>query len=252
MCILTTSYSIGGSESISPAHCLSIFPLGCNDCKISADILFLLDTSSSIPEEEFEKVLDFVVKFVEDLRGIGAHNQVGVITFSDYANVVFHLDKYTNESSLKDAIRNIEFSGGFTNLPEGLCRLAEGFREENGARPMSAEVFQVAIIITDGRSSNDNDVQCREEDTTYIEEREKLDCSVVVYVVGVTNEIDDVVLRNIASKPYDEYAKHLDSFNGLQRAEVDDLNDLCGRGNEITFLRIYVYGVCAGADLQRM
>ena len=214
------------------------FHLGCNDCKISVDILFLMDTSSSIPKEEFEKVQDFVVKFVEDLRGIGAHNQVGVITFSDYANVVFHLDKYTNESSLKDAIRNIEFSGGFTNLPEGLCRLAEGFREENGARPMSAEVFQVAIIITDGRSSDDNYVKCRDEDTTYIEERKKIDCSVVVYVVGVTNEIDDVVLRNIASKPYDEYAKHLDSFNGLPRAEVDDLNDLCERGNEITF---YVY-----------
>lgn len=181
----------------------------------------------------------FLLKFVENLKTIGPQdNQVGVIRFANSAQVLFPLDQYNTSTDLLSAIdalaNSLPYHGGNTNLAEGLCRLREGFRKENGARSMSDEVFRVAIIITDGKPTTRNrrGPHCRVNDTTYIQEAEILrnpKYKIGTYVIGVTENINDSVLRAIATEPTDEYVTHIDNFNRLPDQE-EYIYEICKRG----------------------
>lgn len=211
-------------------------------CTINADILFLLDTSTSADRNEFPRMQKFLLKFVENLKAIGPQdNQVGVIRFANDAQVFFPLDQYNTSTGLKSAIDELHlrlpYHGGNTNLAEGLCRLRKGFREKNGARSMSLrEVFRVAIIITDGKPTDrDSHLlnRCRDNDTTYIEEAEILrnpNYRIGTYVIGVTEDINDSVLKAIATEPTPEYITHLDDFNRLPD-QREYIYEICKRGN---------------------
>lgn len=148
------------------------------------------------------------------------------------------LNKHNTSTDLNYAIGNITYNqeeAGTTNLPEGLCHLTEEFKEGNGARPLSAgEVFRVAIILFDGMPNIDIKF-CRVNDTTYIEEAEILRTlpKIGVYVIGVTDNINDEVLNAIASKPTSKYVTHLDYFSELPDAHERCVYDICKRGKGV-------------------
>ena len=173
-----------------------------------------------------------------NLLNIGPQDdQVGIVTFADDAQVVFRLGQYNTSSALKNAINNLPFSGGFTNLPEGLCYLRKGFTdEEHGARPASAgEVFRAAIVMSDG-IPNTKEKTCRDSYTNYTEEAKllhNLRPKVGVHVIGVTDNIKYEVLKATASNPTCEYVTHIDDFHRLHHLENWYIYDICKRGNGI-------------------
>lgn len=206
-----------------------------NSCTINADVLFLVDTSGSIGNADFKKVRKFLLNFVKQLHIGPKDDQVGVVTFSETAKLNFPLNKHNTSTDLNTAIEGIEYRRGYTNLAEGLCHLIEGFREENGARPLSAmEVYRVAIILSDGIPNRDNPI-CRTNVTTYIEEADVLrdELQVRAYAIGVTNAVEDLVLKSISFDPNApcEYYRHLDSFDELQDAHERFFYDICKKGN---------------------
>ena len=176
-----------------------------------------------------------------DLLNIGPQDdQVGIVTFADEAQMEISLGEYNTSSDLENAIRNLPFSGGFTNLPEGLCRLRKGFTdEEHGARPASAgEVFRVAIVMSDG-VPNTKEKKCRDSFTNYTEEAKllhNLQPKVGVYVIGVTDNIKYEVLKATASNPTCEYVTHIDDFKRLYHLENWYIYDICKRGNRIAII----------------
>ena len=151
------------------------------------------------------------------------------------AQMPISLGQYNTSSDLKNAIRNVSFSGGFSNLPEGLCHLRKEFTdEERGARPASAgEVFRVAIVISEGKP-NTKKKNCRDSYTNYTEEAKllhNLQPKVGVYVIGVTDNIKYEVLKATASNPTCEYVTHIDDFKRLYHLENWYIYDICKRGN---------------------
>lgn len=191
-----------------------------------------MDTSGSIGTDNFIKVKEFLLHFVKKLRIGPQDDQVGVVTFATRADLKFPLNKYNTLTDLNDAINDIGYTGGFTNMAEGLCHLIKGFKEGNGARPQSAaEVYKVAIILSDGIPNKDI-TECRTNATTYIEEAEQLrKLPVRAYVIGVTNAVNESVLKSIAFQPTYEYYRHLDSFDELQDAHERYLYEICKKGN---------------------
>ena len=104
-----------------------------------------------------------------------------------------------------------------------------GFTKSNGARPTSAAVFRVAIVMTDGKS-NEESSECQWNTLQAAEAVHALNPPVLVYVIGVTDNINQQELEDIATSPED--ITYLDSFNKdfLQETQEEHIDEVCKTG----------------------
>lgn len=190
------------------------------------DLIFVLDSSGSIRSVNFQKVREFVKNFITSGITIGQdEDQVGVIVFSNGAQVVFNLDAYQNQAQLLSAVDNIPYIGSGTNTAAALCQLIdEGFTERGGARLDLKTVLRVAIVMTDGKSNNPSD--------TLIAAARVHDFrpSVLVYAVGVTDDVNQEELNAIATSA--ESVENLESFDDslLKKYQEERSYEICVRG----------------------
>ena len=193
---------------------------------VNADIFFVLDGSASIKPTNFSKVKEFEINFVRNITIGPNDNQVGTILFSKNASIAFNLSSYYNTESLVDAIENLEYPSNFTNMKDALCRLKDGFKESNGARPLSRAVFRIAIVLTDGKS-NVHDSDCN-WDTIKEAAEEVHALGILVYVIGVGN-FDHSELEAIASTVPGSIS-YLSDFNSLEGVQDKRADDVFKRG----------------------
>ena len=157
----------------------------------AADIIFLLDSSSSIWVEDYKRLLAFVENLVDSFdNGFGRNRvRVGVITFSDRAHLDIALDRYNDFEKLKSAIKKIPYRTGITNTAAALNLL----RHEITPEMDTDHGPVVAIVITDGLS--------RDTTATRDEARRLHNLGVNVYAVGVGDRYEMDELKAIASDP---------------------------------------------------
>ena len=129
--------------------------------------MFLLDTSTSInfgepPRAPSRRLFQTeVLPFVSDVsrrQSIGPHDgdsRVGVATFDSLANLRIPLNAHFVHSNLRDAINtNVSYDAGVTKMSLGLQLIRdEMLNVENGARPLSASVPRVLVVMTDGEAT---------------------------------------------------------------------------------------------------
>ncbi|XP_061197993.1 uncharacterized protein LOC133206079 [Saccostrea echinata] len=119
---------------------------------VPADIVFILDSSGSVGNTNFQKMLDFVKNMVNGMDISATGTEVGVITYSDRTHLEFHLNAHHDKQSLANAINNIRYISGGTNTADALKYAREtSFQTANGARNNAAKI---AIVITDGKSTS--------------------------------------------------------------------------------------------------
>ena len=83
---------------------------------IQADIHFLIDSSVSIGQTNFDKQLNLVKTFADEFH-IGADAvRIGVTTFGSEVSHQFYMDEHMEETQLKAAIDRIEFIRGFVQI----------------------------------------------------------------------------------------------------------------------------------------
>lgn len=199
-------------------------------CKVNTDIFFVLDGSGSIGSSNFEQVRRFETEFVSNLEIGPQDNQVGTIVFSSVGSIAFYLNSYNNSNDVLSAIQTIPYPSGSTNTPDGLCQMVRhGFTEANGARPTSAAVFRVAIVMTDGKS-NERSSECQWDTLQAAAAVHALSPPVLVYVIGVTQNVNQEELEAIATSPED--ITYLDSFDKdiLQEAQEEHIDEVCKTG----------------------
>ena len=116
-------------------------------------MIFVMDVSGSIGSHNYELMKEFSIS-VTDAFAIGPEQtKVGWINYNEAAWVVFDLNAYPDKTSLHQAIRNIEYTGGGRNIGTGLLELYNnGFTSAAGART-SLDVPWIAIVVTGGQSS---------------------------------------------------------------------------------------------------
>ena len=108
------------SSSLTALFCVSA-------CANGADVAFVLDASGSIGTAKFHRVTRFVADVVEKLSVVdGASSvgsrlatRVGLVTFSDFAAVEFHLDRYSRKIDVLHAL-NARFLGGVTSTHDAI------------------------------------------------------------------------------------------------------------------------------------
>ena len=108
----------------------------------------MIDSSSSVSEPNFRKILEFMVGMLRDADIDNGKIRVGVLSYNTDVTTHFFLNEHTTKSGVFQAIRAIRYSQGSTNTADALKSLREEmFNPTNGAR---RGVTHVAFVITDG------------------------------------------------------------------------------------------------------
>ena len=118
--------------------------------------------------------------------------QFGLVTFSYVATNIFYLNSYDDKNQLQSAILNTPYVGSYTNTSGGIRTATyEQFISSRGDR---GNANNIAIIITDG-------VPNRDESFTIPDAEYLRSLGTMVYVVGITNAIDESMLQDMSSMP---------------------------------------------------
>ena len=199
------------------------------ECRTSADVSFILDSSGSIGVDNYQTVKEFVYNFTEVLDIEPDRNRVSVTIFGNTGSVVFGFDQYNNKTALLEAIEGVPYLRQWTNTADGLCKVMNNVLT-NSSQLRLLSVFKLVIVLTDGRSNRISS-ECgniSQAAATFC--RFAQDNSVLVYVVGVTNRVNMKELELIATSP--EYITHLDSFDNTDLDSTQQLQayELCFTG----------------------
>ncbi|KAL6489035.1 hypothetical protein MHYP_G00027760 [Metynnis hypsauchen] len=191
----------------------------CSDeaCKnMLADIIFLVDGSSSIGTEDFSKMTTFVDTLVSKLK-IGKDSvQVGLVQFSTESNAEFALNKYYDKNEMKDAITGIQQMNKNTLIGTALDYVSVYFDPPDGGRPNAPKFL---IVITDGES----------QDEVSAPAKALRDKGVTIYSIGV-RDADQSQLRNISGSPSNVYMEK--DFDALSFLEKDLLLKICSSADD--------------------
>lgn len=180
-------------------------------------MVFVLDSSGSIGNTNFQKVRDFVNAVVNDLEIGPTRTQVGVIVFSSSAAVSFSLKTYSNRAALSSAVNSIPYIGSGTDTADALYLLInQGFV---GARPKIQGVPRIAIVVTDGQSN-------QPPLTAIAAKALRNVSSITTYAVGI-GSVNKTELKIIATN--ENLVRHISSFDlvELERLQQDLQNQAC-------------------------
>ncbi|KAH0627279.1 hypothetical protein JD844_002802 [Phrynosoma platyrhinos] len=181
-----------------------------------SDILFLVDSSSSIGPENFVKIKNFMSELVNK-SDIGLDRvHFGAIQFSSRNKEEFRLNQYTTKSDIISAIGRMSLMGQNTLTGGALQFVLDYFRPTKGSRPY---VKKILILITDGEAQD-------EVKTPAEALREE---GIIVYSVGVFNA-NKTQLVEISGKP--EMVFYVEDFDFLKHLENEILFGICSPYDE--------------------
>jgi len=116
------------------------------------DVVFVIDTSSSIGFTNFQLIREFVGNISAELINSSPGSAVGIILFDDNANIQFNLQTHTSLNTLLPAINQLPYGGGGTDTAEALRLLLSS--AQNGTLGLRSGSSNVAIVIAGRRSNN--------------------------------------------------------------------------------------------------
>ena len=130
------------------------------------------------------------------------------------------MDSYHDKQALLQAISQIKFTGGGTATHLGLQYVREtSFSPAYGARN---DVAKIAIVLTDGASSNRNN--------TVQQAAQLKQAGVTVFAIGV-GRINQQELEAIASPPISKHMFVVNDFNALSHINGAVKQATCDEGN---------------------
>ncbi|KAH3788511.1 hypothetical protein DPMN_166656 [Dreissena polymorpha] len=226
-----------GTLTPSGCNCTERYYEKCCENRISiceavpADVVFVLDSSLSQTEVQFNKQLDFVARFIDAVNVSETEFQFAVVTFSTVAVTELDFDSSLSKNDLKTQIKKISFRPGATFTDKGLS-MARSLLSTRGNRLDGLSIVKFAFILTDGMSIN-------KRATKDAASNLRREASVVA--IGVGHDILHSELQSIAS-PSDKhslsYVYSVENFDALhtmidrlidatcERCEVSNMTDI--------------------------
>ncbi|KAK3552012.1 hypothetical protein QTP70_031601, partial [Hemibagrus guttatus] len=129
--------------------------ISADECQKSqvADVIFLVDDSSSISHDSFMSMKFFMNSVVNSTQVGKDRVHFCTILYSDEAEAKFSLNQYYSKREVRDAINNLMHKGGNTFTAKALIYSLIYFREANGGRGAKG-VPQMLFVITDGEATD--------------------------------------------------------------------------------------------------
>jgi len=239
---LYNSYHCGCEAGYTLSNSQTSCPGSASACETSvADIVFILDSSGSIRDanpsdgsyDNWALALQFISNFVNEFNLGTDGTQFGLVTFSYLANNIFYLNSYTDKNQMQSAILNTPYVGSYTNTSGGI-RMAtyEQYISSRGDRSWAENI---AIILTDG-------VPNRDESFTIPDAEYLRSLGTTIYVVGITNAIDESMLQDMSSQPQQLNGQYFlaDDFQALDNIRQTLAAATCN-GQEVTSSTQYCF-----------
>uniref|UniRef100_A0A8D2Q5T5 VWFA domain-containing protein n=1 Tax=Varanus komodoensis TaxID=61221 RepID=A0A8D2Q5T5_VARKO len=188
---------------------------GCKN--VHYDLVFILDASSSVGKEDFEKVRQWVANLVDTFEIGPDKTRVGVVRYSDRPTTEFDLGRYRTREEIKDAAKNIKYYGGNTNTGDALRYInTYSFSAAAGGRPSDGTIKKVAILLTDGRS----------QDHVLDPATAARQAGIRIFAVGVGEALKEE-LDEIASEPKSAHVFHVSDYNAIDKIRGKLRRRLC-------------------------
>ncbi|XP_036292491.1 matrilin-2 isoform X4 [Pipistrellus kuhlii] len=169
------------------------------------DLVFVIDGSKSLGEDNFEIVKQFVTGIIDSLVVSPKAARVGLLQYSTQVRPEFALSSFGSARDMKKAVATMKYMGKGSMTGLALRHMFErSFTPAEGARPLSARVPRVAIVFTDGRA---------QDDVAEWAGKAKAN-GITVYAVGVGKAIEEE-LQEIASKPTDRHLFYAEDFSTM-------------------------------------
>ncbi|XP_056376652.1 collagen alpha-6(VI) chain-like isoform X2 [Hyla sarda] len=195
-----------------------------------ADIVFIMDSSGSISDEQYVTMKNFIISFV-DKSIVGPNNvQFGALKYSDDPHRLFYLNEHDNKQEIIKFIQDDRSIGGNTYTAEALEFSKRFFTEKQGSRQRRG-VPQYLIVITDGESHDQDQLP---EVSKHLQ-----DAGIVIYAIGV-DKAKTKELKTMAGTKGKWY--FVDNFDGLNDIFKNISDAACKRTEcqqeqaDITFL----------------
>uniref|UniRef100_A0A8C6MXF3 Matrilin-2 n=1 Tax=Mus spicilegus TaxID=10103 RepID=A0A8C6MXF3_MUSSI len=169
------------------------------------DLVFVIDGSKSLGEENFETVKHFVTGIIDSLAVSPKAARVGLLQYSTQVRTEFTLRGFSSAKEMKKAVAHMKYMGKGSMTGLALKHMFErSFTQVEGARPPSTQVPRVAIVFTDGRA---------QDDVSEWASKAKAN-GITMYAVGVGKAIEEE-LQEIASEPIDKHLFYAEDFSTM-------------------------------------
>ena len=184
-----------------------------SDCEMGVDMIFVM---GSIDPDNFTLMKNLTIDITDEFVIGPERTQVGWINFDSNATVIFNLSSYQTKSSLHSAIREITYSGGGTDIGDGLLALHNhGFVPSAGARN-NFDIPEVAIVVTDGQSP----IGSIQEAAALLRRDRNIDMFVVGVGDGIEyDQLEAVAAAGIACDP----SRNIFTLTGFDEEELSQL-----------------------------
>lgn len=189
-------------------------------CSNPADIMFLMDGSNSIDNQEWTQEKDFVARMINAFDITPATINVG---FSVYSSTVDTIGLYPFRPKivLSAWVKSLAHPTGIaTNTAQGIASVRDVFRQQPASRRNAPKIL---IVITDGSSENPAE--------TINQARMAKDEGIRIMAVGIGNNVFKEELQQIATNERKFYTAP--NFAALRGIESDIRNMVC-RGKHVS------------------
>uniref|UniRef100_A0A8D0L7H6 Matrilin 2 n=1 Tax=Sphenodon punctatus TaxID=8508 RepID=A0A8D0L7H6_SPHPU len=172
------------------------------------DLVFVIDGSKSLGEDNFEIVKTFVTGILDSLLISPKAARVGLLQYSTQVRTEFTLRQFSTAKEMKKAVSKMKYMGKGSMTGLALKQMFErSFTQAEGARPFSTRVPRVSIVVTDGRAQDEVSEWANKAKQN----------GITIYAIGIGKAIEEELLE-IASDPPDKnlfYAEDLSTMEEI-------------------------------------
>ncbi|KAM6104187.1 collagen alpha-6(VI) chain-like [Theristicus caerulescens] len=206
-----------GLENLTANITNNICNISVPDCPKKADVIFLVDGSRNIDEENFRIMMDFVTSVINPAV-IAQNTKIGFALYGSVYKEEFNLGIFPNRSELEFKIQNIkQIKGHQSNIENALEKVKLNFQPEKGSR-IHENTQQILLVIVAGRTT-----------TRAVRAAESLrKKGVDIYAIGVGN-VDQSQLTQITGSSSRKYA--VDDFSNLKTIKKRLVDVICEDDN---------------------
>ncbi|KAI3361009.1 hypothetical protein L3Q82_012904, partial [Scortum barcoo] len=203
-----------------------------------ADIVFMVDGSWSIGTENFEQIRQFLNTLVNSFDVGPEHVRIGLVQYSTSPRTEFLLNSFQTKRDILQYISKLPYMGGGTQTGQGLEFMQkEHFVEAAGSRARQ-NVPQIAVVITDGKSQDNVEIQAQN-----LKKR-----GIVLYAIGI-KDADENQLKEIANEPHSQHVYSVSNFAALQGISQSIVQTLCTTVEEVKRQLLQLSQECAKASV---
>lgn len=193
-----------------------------SDCQSAvADIVFAIDSSSSISYTDFSKQMLFIKNLVRQYNVGSNETQFSVVSFDSRVHPEFSLNKYPSKTQVLGALSSIQHHLGSTHTEDALNYIANNsFTAANGGR---SGVDKWVIVLTDGQSTDPT------ETVAAADRLHKMGIEVIS--IGIGSSADQAELEAIATDPQHVY--RVDDYDALHSLMMNIESTTCGYNGNV-------------------